>query len=140
MPRLRKNSSVSRAIGAAEAAQQPRAVEAEPLAHLGEHQLVGEAVEQRTVRPRLLGVAGGAARPARPGRDLRRSGFACAPAACMAACIFSHTRGTPKKKCGRTSRRFSPSFSRLSANRTAAPAAIGVCSETTCSAMWESGR
>ena len=45
----------------------------------------------------------------------RRSGLDCAPAAWMPAWIFSHTRGTPRKNCGRTSRRFSGIFSRLSA-------------------------
>ena len=70
----------------------------------------------------------------------RRSGLAWAPAACMPAWIFSHTRGTPRKRCGRTSRRFSGSFSRLSAKWTQAPVASESRCETTCSAMWESGR
>ncbi len=56
------------------------------------------------------------------------------------ACIFSHTRGTAKKMCGRTSRRLSPIFSRLSANQVVAPTPIGPCRVTICSAMCDSGR
>jgi hypothetical protein len=68
------------------------------------------------------------------------SGLFLAPTASMAACIFSHTRGTAKKIVGCTSFKFAPSLSRLSANQLQAPTCIGPCRVTICSAMWLSGR
>jgi hypothetical protein len=58
----------------------------------------------------------------------------------MRAWIFSHTRGTPKNTVGRTSRRLSGRASRLSAKYVQPPTAVGMKSETHCSAMCESGR
>ena len=49
------------------------------------------------------------------------NGLAAAPASWIPAWIFSQTRGTPRNSVGCTSRRFSPSFSRLSANAVHAP-------------------
>ena len=44
-----------------------------------------------------------------------RAGGSSFSRACARARSFSYTRGTPKKMVGRASRRFSPTFSRLSA-------------------------
>ncbi len=53
---------------------------------------------------------------------------------------FSHTRGTPKKKVGRTSRRFCGTDSTESAKYTCPPSISGAWSDSTCSAMCDSGR
>src|SRR4051812_40172511 len=71
--------------------------------------------------------------------------FALAPVASRSFALtpawnFSQMRGTANTTVGCTSRRFSGTLSRLSANEIDAPHVIGAWIENICSAMCESGR